>query len=86
VLKKDKLLVQRKGKDFDVRSFILEMTVSEDEKTSILAETLITQSGTVKPSEIILLLENEGMPPCKWTIIKENIYRHVGNTNLEIWN
>ena len=67
------LIVTRKDKDFDVKPYLAGVDFVADGHFAVLIDTVITQMGTIKPSEVILLLEREGLPKYKWTIIKEQL-------------
>lgn len=73
ISKYDSLIVSRKDKSFDVKPFLAGVNFIVNGQFALLIDTVITQNGTIKPSEVILLLEREGVPKYRWGIVKESL-------------
>ncbi len=86
VIDKDKLEVIRKDKVLDVKPYIHNIVLAiNGNEITIRVETNITPLGTVKPNEIIWLLEKNGMRQSKWSIEKESLYLRDGDNVSEPW-
>lgn len=86
LLSRESIPVERKGKTVDVRPFIAGLRPDPGDPRAFELDSYISHKGTVKPSEIVGLIESEsGIDSPGWTSERVLLYRDSGGKKIEPW-